>query len=142
MLSPAEQQQVSKGLEKNAEVMTNTHLEELLAGQPADVKAEIIHINTVARPRALQIALLIPLLAALLGLFNGFRMTRLPGPRAFGGGRGRARRLKRYLTSVSSLNIGRYIEMMITPTIAPTPIIISGSMMAVSEAIAASTSSS
>ena len=78
VLTPAEQQQVSKGLEKNAEVMTNTHLEELLAGQPADVKAEILHINTVARPRALQIALLIPLLAALLGLFNGFRMTRLP----------------------------------------------------------------
>ena len=84
MLSPAEQQRVSKGLEKNAEVMTNTHLEELLAGQPADVKAEIIHINTVARPRALQIALLIPLLAALLGLFNGFRMTRLPDPEPSG----------------------------------------------------------
>jgi EmrB/QacA subfamily drug resistance transporter len=80
VLSPAEQQQVSKGLEKNAEVMTNTHLEELLAGQPADVKAEIIHINTEARPRALQIALLVPLIASLLGLVNGFRMTRLPDP--------------------------------------------------------------
>jgi EmrB/QacA subfamily drug resistance transporter len=84
VLTPAEQQQVSKGLEKNAEVMTNTHLEELLAGKPADVKAEILHINTVARPRALQIALLIPLLAALLGLFNGFRMTRLPDPEPSG----------------------------------------------------------
>ena len=80
VLSPAEQQQVATGLEKNAEVMTNTHLEELLAGQPADVKAEIIHINTKARPRALQIALLIPLIASLLGLANGFRMTRLPDP--------------------------------------------------------------
>jgi EmrB/QacA subfamily drug resistance transporter len=80
VLSPTEQQQVSEGLEKNAEVMTNTHLEELLAGQPADVKAEIIHINTEARPRALQIALLVPLIAALLGLVNGFRMTRLPDP--------------------------------------------------------------
>jgi MFS family permease len=78
VLSSTEKTQVSKGLEKNAEVMTNTHLETLLAGQPADVKAEIIHINTKARPRALQIALLIPLLAALLGLVNGFRMTRLP----------------------------------------------------------------
>jgi hypothetical protein len=84
VLSPAEQQQVSKGLEKNAEVMTNTHLEKLLAGQPADVKAEIIHINTVARPKALQIALLIPLIAALLGLVNGFRMTRLPDPEPSG----------------------------------------------------------
>jgi hypothetical protein len=80
VLSPAEQERVSTGLEKNAEVMTNTHLEELLVGQPADVKAEIIRINTDARPRALQIALLIPLLAALLGLFEAFRMTRLPDP--------------------------------------------------------------
>jgi EmrB/QacA subfamily drug resistance transporter len=80
VLSPAEQQKVAKGLEKNAEVLTNTHLDQLLAGQPADVKAEIIHINTKARPRALQIALLVPLIAALLGLFNGFRMTRLPDP--------------------------------------------------------------
>jgi hypothetical protein len=80
VLSPVEQQQVAEGLEKNAEVMTNTHLEELLVGQPADIKAEIIHINTKARPIALQIALLIPLLAALAGLLSGFRMTRLPDP--------------------------------------------------------------
>jgi hypothetical protein len=80
VLSPAEKDQVSTQLEKNAEVMTNTHLEELLVGQPADVKAEILHINTIARPKSLQIALLIPLLAAALGLWNGFRMTRLPDP--------------------------------------------------------------
>jgi EmrB/QacA subfamily drug resistance transporter len=84
VLTPAEQEQVSKGLEKNAEVMTNTHLDALLAGQPADVKAEILRINTKARPRALQIALLIPLLAALLGLWNGIRMTRLPDPEPSG----------------------------------------------------------
>src|SRR5580765_7734630 len=78
VLTADEKTQVSKGLEKNAEVMTNTHLDQLLEGQPADVKAEILHINTVARPKALQIALFIPLLAALLGLFMGFRMTRLP----------------------------------------------------------------
>jgi hypothetical protein len=80
VLSPAEQQQVSKGLEKNAEVMTNTHLEELLVGQPADVQKEIVDINTDARPIALEIALLVPLIAALLGLVNGFRMTRLADP--------------------------------------------------------------
>jgi MFS family permease len=84
VLTPAEQEQVSKGLEKNAEVMTNTHLDALLAGQPADVEAEILRINTKARPRALQIALLIPLLAALLGLWNGIRMTRLPDPEPSG----------------------------------------------------------
>jgi MFS family permease len=81
VLSPAEQDRVATGLEENAEVMTNTHLEELLVGQPPDVKAEIIDINTDARPIALQIALLIPLFAALLGLVNGYRMTRLPDPK-------------------------------------------------------------
>jgi EmrB/QacA subfamily drug resistance transporter len=78
VLTPAEKDKVSTQLQKNAEVMTNTHLDSLLVGQPADVKAEILHINTIARPKALQIALLIPLLAALLGLVNGFRMTKLP----------------------------------------------------------------
>jgi hypothetical protein len=38
-----------------------------------------------------------------------------------------------YLTSVSSLNIGMYIEITIVPTIAPTPIISSGSMIDVSD---------
>jgi MFS family permease len=80
VLTSRQQEQVSKGLEKNAEVMTNTHLEELLAGQPEEVQQEILQINTDARPVALQIALLVPLLAGLLGLWNGFRMTRLQDP--------------------------------------------------------------
>ena len=53
-----------------------------------------------------------------------------------------ALRERAYLTSVSILNIGRYIAMMITPTISPTPIIISGSMIEVSDEIDESTSSS
>jgi EmrB/QacA subfamily drug resistance transporter len=80
VLAPSEQQQVADALERNAEVMTNTELDQLLEGQPADVQAEILEINTDARPIALQIALLVPLIAALLGVFNGFRMTRLPDP--------------------------------------------------------------
>jgi hypothetical protein len=47
-----------------------------------------------------------------------------------------------YLISVSILNIGRYMEMMITPTIIPTAIIMIGSMIDVSVAIDESTSSS
>jgi len=78
VLAPADKHHVSTELEKNAEVMTNTHLQELLAGQPQDVQDEIIRINTHARPIALQIALAVPLIAALLGLLQGFRMTRLP----------------------------------------------------------------
>jgi EmrB/QacA subfamily drug resistance transporter len=81
VLSSRQQEQVSSALEKNAEVMTNTHLEALLEGKRPAVQDEIIRINTKARPRALQIALLIPLLAALIGLLEGFRMTRLPDPR-------------------------------------------------------------
>ena len=61
--------------------MTNTELEHLLAGQPPAVQDEIIKINTDARPIALQLALGIPLIAALIGIFLGFRMTRLPDPK-------------------------------------------------------------
>ena len=80
VLPPAEQQQVANALEDDAEVMSNTQLEELLAGQPAAIQDEIIRINTDARPLALQVALLIPILAALIGLFVAFRMMRLPDP--------------------------------------------------------------
>src|SRR5262249_32879877 len=48
----------------------------------------------------------------------------------------------RYLTSVSILNIGMYIEMMMMPTMMPTPIIMIGSTIEVSDDTAASTSSS
>jgi MFS family permease len=80
VLTPAQQKHVADRLEHNAEVMTNTDLERLLEGQPQDVQDEILRINEDARPVALQIALLVPLVAALLGLLNGFRMTRLPDP--------------------------------------------------------------
>ena len=80
VLTPAQQEQVADGLEENAEVMTNTELDELLDGEPPDVQDEILRINEEARPIALQIALLVPLIAALLGVLAGFRMTRLPDP--------------------------------------------------------------
>ena len=44
--------------------------------------------------------------------------------------------------SVIILNIGRYIAMTIVPTITPTPIISTGSMIEVSDWMLASTSSS
>jgi EmrB/QacA subfamily drug resistance transporter len=80
VLDPAEQQQVAHAVKHDAEVMSNTQLQEQLAGQPKDVQDEIVDINTVARHRGLQVALLVPLLAALLGLGNSFRMMRLPDP--------------------------------------------------------------
>ena len=80
VLSPAEQQQVADVLDEDAQLMSNTGLEELLAGQPEPVQAEIIRINTETRPLALQIALVIPVLVGLAGLANSFRMARLPDP--------------------------------------------------------------
>ena len=64
------------------------------------------------------------------------------GPVSAGARRLEACRPAGYWISVSSLNIGRYIEMMITPTTQPTAIIISGSMIDVRLAIELSTSSS
>jgi EmrB/QacA subfamily drug resistance transporter len=90
VLAPAEQQRVANALEEDAQVLSNTQLEELLAGQPEPVQDEIIRINTDARPLALQVALLIPILAGLLGLLNSFRMLRLPDPKPSGAVEGMA----------------------------------------------------
>jgi hypothetical protein len=64
--------------------MTNTELDRLLDGQPPAVQDEILRINEEARPVALQIALIVPLVAALLGLLASFGMTRLPDPEPSG----------------------------------------------------------
>ena len=74
VLTPAQQQEVAAALEHDAEVMTNTALDALIVNQPPEVEAEIIRINTEARPFALQVALLIPIIASLLGLLTSFRM--------------------------------------------------------------------
>jgi ferric-dicitrate binding protein FerR (iron transport regulator) len=86
VLSGAEQQQVAKVLEHDAEVVSNTQLEKQLAGQPQETQDEIIKINTQARHIALQVALLIPILAGLAGLLISFRMIRLPDPQQSGSG--------------------------------------------------------
>ena len=80
VLPAAEKEQVAQVLEDDAEVMSDAGLEEQLAGQPPEIQAEILRINDEARPQALQIALLIPLLASIVGLFFSFRMMRLPDP--------------------------------------------------------------
>jgi hypothetical protein len=84
VLSKAEQQTVATALEHDAQVVSNTQLEKQLAGQPQKTQAEIIRINTQARHIALQIALLIPVLAGLAGLGISFRMMRLPDPKKSG----------------------------------------------------------
>jgi MFS family permease len=80
VLPAADKQQISTQLEHDAQIMSNTDLEKQLAGEPKEIQTEVIRINTRARHIALQIALLIPIIAGLLGLLNSFRMMRLPEP--------------------------------------------------------------
>ena len=85
--TPDDQQRVAAYLEEDAQVLSNTGVEELLAGQPEAIQEEIIRINTDAWPLALQVALLVPILAGILGLFNSFRpppLMRLPNPHPVG----------------------------------------------------------
>jgi predicted MFS family arabinose efflux permease len=80
VLSAEQQQQVATSLEKDAQLMSNTALNQQLEGESPEVKAEIISINDEARHLSLQVALLIPILASALGALNAFRMRRLPDP--------------------------------------------------------------
>ncbi len=75
---PADQKElVAAVLEEDAQIMSNTQLDALLADEPEEIQDEIIRINTEARPISLQVALLVPLIAGLLGLVTSFRMVRL-----------------------------------------------------------------
>ena len=80
VLTSGEQQHVAQVLEHDAQVLSNTQLANQLVGQPKATRDEIISINTDARHDALRFALLVPLFAGLVGLFNSFRMMRLPDP--------------------------------------------------------------
>jgi EmrB/QacA subfamily drug resistance transporter len=90
LLPPDDRQRVAAALEEDAQVLSNTQVEELLAAQPEEIQDEIIRINTDARPLALQVALLVPILAGIVGLFNSFRMMRLPDPTPSGSVEGMA----------------------------------------------------
>jgi MFS family permease len=78
VIPPADQEKIATVLEDNAEFVSTTQLEELLADQPDEIQQEIIDINIAAGNRALQVAMLVPILACLLGFVNSFRMMRLP----------------------------------------------------------------
>jgi len=80
VLAPAQKEHVAQVLEDDAEVMSDARLKQQLAGQPPEIQEEILRINDDARPEALQVALLVPLLTAIAGLFFSFRMMRLPDP--------------------------------------------------------------
>ena len=78
VIPPAQQQQIAAKMETDAEVMSNTQLQQQISSEPQDVQNAILAINTEARNRSLQVALLVPAIAGLLGFANVFRMRRLP----------------------------------------------------------------
>jgi MFS family permease len=73
-----EQEQIADALEDNAQLVSTTQLEEQLESQPDDIVDEILGINSDAGALALQVAMLVPIGACLLGFANSFRMMRLP----------------------------------------------------------------
>lgn len=81
VLLPTEKTQVATALEDDAQIMSNTQLQQQISNQPEAVQEEIVSINTDARHRALQAALLIPLFAGAIGILNGFRMMKLKDPK-------------------------------------------------------------
>jgi hypothetical protein len=72
-----QQQQIADKLDEDAEVTSNAKLEQLLAEEPEAVQDEVVRINTDSTNRSLQVALFVPIIAGLIGLFNSFRMMRL-----------------------------------------------------------------
>ena len=76
VLAPADQERVAAALEEDAELMSTTQLAALLADEPPAAAAEVVRINEEVRPRALQAALLVPLVAGVLGAANALRMRR------------------------------------------------------------------
>ena len=77
VIPPDDKETVIAVLEEDAQIMSNTGLEDLIVNATPEVEAEVIRINTEARPISLQVALLVPLIAGLLGLVTSFRMVRL-----------------------------------------------------------------
>ena len=77
VIPAADQARIADVLEDHAQLISTTDLELLLDDQPAEVRDEVVKINTEAGNTALQVAMLVPILACLLGFLNSFRLMRL-----------------------------------------------------------------
>lgn len=80
VLPSESKQEVATALESDAQIMSTSQLTKQLHDEPDYIKNEIIGINVEARHSALQVALLVPLVASVIGLVNSFRMMRMPDP--------------------------------------------------------------
>mgnify|MGYP000904810836 CR=1 FL=1 len=73
-----QKQQIATKLETSAEVVSNSELQANIADEPEAVQKEVLAINEAATHQALQVAMLVPLVAAVLGLIASLRMEKLP----------------------------------------------------------------
>jgi MFS family permease len=78
VIPSTQQHQIAQTLEDDAQVVSNTQLAELLRDEPPAIREEVLKINNDATNLALQVALLIPIIAGLLGFVSASRMMRLP----------------------------------------------------------------
>lgn len=69
---------IAAHMEESAEVVSNEQLQQSISNEPEAVQQEVLDINEKATHRALQIALIVPFAAALIGTINAFRMQKLP----------------------------------------------------------------
>ena len=76
---PATQQEaIAAALEEDAQIVSDSQLEAVLANEPVEVQEAVLDINDEARAVSLQVSMLVPVIACLLGFANAFRMARLP----------------------------------------------------------------
>jgi hypothetical protein len=64
VIRPAQQDQIVDTLEHDAQVVSNAQLEQMLAHERSAVRQEVLRINRDSINRALQVALLVPMLAS------------------------------------------------------------------------------
>ncbi len=63
VIPEAQKETISAALEDDAEVVSDSQLQAVLAGEPPEVQTEILSINDEARALSLQVAMLVPVLA-------------------------------------------------------------------------------
>src|SRR3954452_15391766 len=84
VIPPATQKQIAQKLEDGAQVTSSAQLNKAVEGQPPEGRDEIVRTTDAAAHRSFQVALVVPILTALLGWLTSFRMMRLPAPRPSG----------------------------------------------------------
>lgn len=84
VIPQSQKDQISTSLEDSAEVVSNSQLQASISTEPQDVQNEVLVINQTATQRALQVAMLIPVLAAAAGLAVSFKMEKLPDIKSSG----------------------------------------------------------